>query len=262
MEIGLRHEAPLRGLAGALCFLLIFAEPSRSSTSKPSETSKKTLGGSAQSAQTVSVGTERDNRGNPTLALTFDDGPHPVFTPQLLDILAKTRTKATFYVLGSLVKKHPEIVRRMVEEGHEVGNHTWNHPDLRKLSGDEIRRELQRTEDEVLAACGKRPFSMRPPYGAINQKVVRAVADKHRPIVLWTVDPLDWKKPGASIIAQRLIDGAKPGAILLCHDIHPETVEATKTVVQSLLDRGYSFSTVSEILTRKQSLDLDLDHDP
>lgn len=214
-------------------------------------------GGKSGDAPIINVGNPHDKHGSPTLALTFDDGPHPVLTPRLLDILKATNTKATFYVVGNLAKRHPEIVARMVREGHEVGNHTWSHPDLRKIGDNEIRRELQLTEDAVQAATGRGTFSIRPPYGAVNKRVIGAIPESRRPIVMWTVDPLDWKKPGSDVVAQRLLDGAKPGAILLCHDIHSETVDAVKSAIPKLIRRGYTFSTVSEILTRTQTLDLD-----
>lgn len=220
---------------------------------------KKDRSKSPATLATVSSGHQLDRSGKPTLALTFDDGPHATLTPKLLDILKEAGVRATFYVIGSRVSQHPEIIERMVREGHEIGNHTWNHPDLRDLGPAEIRRELQKTEDAIRSACGRGSFSMRPPYGAINQKVANAIPEAHRPIVMWTVDPLDWKKPGSGVVAQRLLAGAKPGAILLCHDIHPGTIDAIKIAIPKLIELGYTFSTVSEILTQTQVLDLSLD---
>lgn len=213
----------------------------------------------SQSSRVVNSGNPKDRHGNPTIALTFDDGPHPVHTPRLLDMLRKAGVRATFYVLGSLVAKHPDIIDRMVREGHEIGNHTWSHPDLRRLGDREIRRELQKTEDAVLAVTGRRTFSMRPPYGAINPRVIASIPESHRPVVLWTVDPLDWRKPGAGVVAKRLVSGSTPGAILLCHDIHQETIDAIGIALPELTKKGYTFSTVSEMLTQTQVLDLDFD---
>ncbi len=208
----------------------------------------------------VTTGITHCPSGKPILALTFDDGPHPTLTPRLLDILQQAEAKATFYVIGSLVQRYPEIARRIVEEGHTIGNHTWTHRDLRKLSDAEIRRELQRTEDAIVKATGVSSFSMRPPYGGFNKRAGAAIPSNHRPVVMWSVDPQDWRKPGRANIVKRLVEGAHPGAILLCHDIHEETIAAIPDTLSQLAARGYKFVTVDEILTKRRTLDLD--HDP
>lgn len=185
----------------------------------------------------------------PYVAMTFDDGPHPTLTPQLLDILKKRNIRATFYVLGRLASEYPDIVRRMVEEGHEVGNHTWSHPYLTKLSSERVRSELEKTNDAVFKATGRRPATMRPPYGAINATLRKRFAeDMGMPVIMWSVDPLDWRRPGPSVVASRIVNGAHPGAIILAHDIHPGTIQAMPQALDQLLAKGYKFVTVSELI--------------
>jgi peptidoglycan/xylan/chitin deacetylase (PgdA/CDA1 family) len=206
---------------------------------------------------TISEGETHDWRGRPMIALTFDDGPHPTLTPQLLDILNAHQAKATFYVVGKQVDNFPQIAQRIAREGHEIGNHTHSHKDLRKLGTNEINAEISKAESSINKAAGVRTYSIRPPYGALNKRVISALPPSSHPIVLWTVDPLDWKKPGAQEVARRLLGGARPGAILLCHDIHRDTIEAMRSVVPDLLDQGYKLVTVSEILSKRQTVDLD-----
>lgn len=208
---------------------------------------------------TYSSGNARGVGGEPLVALTFDDGPHPTLTPRLLDILSRQGVKATFYLVGDLARQHPDIVLRMHREGHEIGNHTWTHRDLRKLGSGEIRSELERTAAAIEHACGQAPFSTRPPYGGMNKRVADCIGKEFQPVVLWTVDPLDWKRPGSEVVKKRLVEGAAPGSILLCHDIHSGTVDAIEDTIRSLRKSGYRFAKVSEILASRQTLDLDAD---
>lgn len=185
---------------------------------------------------------------SPVLALTFDDGPHPELTPRLLDILREKGVRATFFVLGSNVAKYPEIARRIVAEGHEIANHSYNHPALTKLSAARMNDEVGKTCDVIEQATGRRPLNMRPPYGALNATVEHALLQNYGlNIVLWSVDPLDWKRPGAAEVARRLVAGARPGAILLAHDIHPTTVDAIPEVITQLKSQGYMFATVGQL---------------
>jgi peptidoglycan/xylan/chitin deacetylase (PgdA/CDA1 family) len=185
----------------------------------------------------------------PIIALTFDDGPHPIHTKQLLDMLREEQTPATFFVVGRNVQSHPELVRRMVQEGHEVGNHTWSHPSLPSLSSTKVDDELSRTSDIIQQLTGIRPQTMRPPYGAMNQRVQRQILDKHgMHIILWSVDPKDWKKPNVNTIRQRMVAGASPGGIILAHDIHPGTIQAIPYVIRDLKVLGYKFVTIQELL--------------
>ena len=183
------------------------------------------------------------------VAITFDDGPHPQNTPRLLDILRARNVKATFYVIGRSVDLHPGIVRRTVAEGHEIGNHSHTHRLMTQLSDSEVRSEMQRCEDAIGRAAGVRPRTMRPPYGGLSQRQRELVhAEFGYPTILWSVDPLDWKRPGPSVVAQRMISGAAPGGILLAHDLHSQTVDAMPATIDGLLRKGFKFVTVSQLI--------------
>ena len=185
----------------------------------------------------------------PYIAMTFDDGPSPTLTPHLLDILKEKGVKATFFVIGQNVVHSPEIVARAAAEGHEIGNHSWSHPMLTKLSEERVQEEVQKTSSAIAEATGKKPTLLRPPYGAINHRIGKMIEEKDGlTIILWSVDPLDWKSPGANVVAQRLIAGAKPGAITLSHDIKPGTIQAMPEVIDALKAKGYKFVTVSELI--------------
>jgi len=190
----------------------------------------------------------------PIVALTFDDGPHPELTPRLLDILRHNGVRATFYVIGRSVAAHPDIARRIVAEGHEIANHTYNHPSLTTVGAAGLQRELTSATQIIEQTTGRRPTHMRPPYGAINDRVRAAIFRDHGlDIIMWSCDPLDWKRPGAQVVRQRLVDGATPGGILLAHDIHPGTIDAVPGVIQDLKAKGYGFATVSQLLALKES---------
>jgi peptidoglycan/xylan/chitin deacetylase (PgdA/CDA1 family) len=185
----------------------------------------------------------------PYVAITFDDGPHATLTPKLLDLLAAHRMKATFFVVGECVAEYPEIVKRAAREGHEIANHSWSHPNLGKMSDEAVRRELQKTDDAIKAATGVRPTLMRPPYGSITarQKPWINEAFGYR-IIIWDVDPLDWKRPGASVVTSRIVNATRPGSIILAHDIHPATIEAMPATFDQLQAHGFKFVTVSALL--------------
>lgn len=185
----------------------------------------------------------------PLVALTFDDGPHPVHTPRLLDLLRERRVQATFFLIGAQVARRPDIVRRMVDEGHEVGNHTWRHPALSTLGDAAVLREIDRTTEAIHAACGHVPVTLRPPYGAISRRQSRMIHEQRNiPTVLWSVDPRDWQRPGASVVAERIVGNAGNGAIILAHDIHGGTVAAIPAALDGLEARGFRFATMSQLL--------------
>lgn len=185
----------------------------------------------------------------PYVAMTYDDGPHPVYTPRLLDMLRERNIKATFYVIGSNAQRYPQIIRRMLAEGHEIGNHTWNHPALSSISEARGREEMSRTARLITDISGYHMRTMRPPYGATNQHVKQWLyQDYGYPTIMWSVDPLDWKRPGASVVTSRILAGARPGAIILAHDIHQGTVDAMPNTLDGLLSRGFRFVTVSQLL--------------
>ncbi|MET7336859.1 polysaccharide deacetylase family protein [Nonomuraea sp. NPDC005650] len=177
------------------------------------------------------------------VALTFDDGPGP-YTDTLLAYLAAYRARATFFVVGSNVVTYPRVLRRTVAAGHEIGNHTWSHPDLRRLSPARVRSQLVRTDQAIQAATGVVPRLVRPPYGAFNRTVRRQTA---RPLVLWSVDTVDWRYRNSATVARRALRWVRPGSVILFHDIHPTTVRAIPRVLRTLAKRGYRFVTVSEL---------------
>ncbi|WP_240772894.1 polysaccharide deacetylase family protein [Phragmitibacter flavus] len=185
----------------------------------------------------------------PFVAMTFDDGPHPVHTPRLLNMLRERNIKATFYVIGRSAQAHPNIIRRILAEGHEIGNHTWDHPSLSSISELKAREQLTKSARAITAMTGYHMRTMRPPYGATNQYIKEWIhRDYGYPTIMWTVDPMDWKRPGASVVTSRILAGARPGAIILAHDIHQATIDAMPNTFDGLLSRGYKFVTVSQLL--------------
>ena len=185
----------------------------------------------------------------PYIAMTFDDGPSATLTPKLLDILATHHIKATFFVIGENVAEHPEIVARAAREGHEIGNHSWSHPNFAKMSDAGVRSQLQRTDDAIKSATGARPTLLRPPYGSITTREKRWIHDQFGyQIILWDVDPYDWKRPGPSVVRGRILKETRPGSIVLSHDIHPGTIEAMPSTLDALEAKGFKFVTVSELI--------------
>lgn len=185
----------------------------------------------------------------PVVAMTFDDGPHPTLTPRLLDMLKARRLKATFYVIGNRVVQWPDIVKRIADEGHEIGNHTWSHPNLAKLSDASVMAQIDRTTDAVYRVTGRPPVTFRPPYGAFTRRQRLMLYDtRNLPTILWSVDPQDWRRPGASVVASRILSGARPGSIILSHDIQRGTIAAMPQTFDGLVARGLKFGTMSQMM--------------
>ena len=185
----------------------------------------------------------------PYIAMTFDDGPSATLTPKLLDLLAAHHIKATFFVIGENVAEHPEIVERAAREGHEIANHSWSHPNFGKMSDEGVRRQLTRTDDAIKNATGVRPTLLRPPYGSMTARQKRWIHDEFGyQIILWDVDPYDWKRPGPSVVCNRILKETRPGSIVLSHDIHPGTIEAMPSTFDQLQAKGFKFVTVSELI--------------
>jgi peptidoglycan-N-acetylglucosamine deacetylase len=189
------------------------------------------------------------NTQAPYLAMTFDDGPSAEYTPRLLDMLKARHIKATFFLVGKNVQAHPELVQRIIAEGHEVGNHTWDHPQLSKLSEAQATNEIEKTQDAIRAACGVTPTLLRPPYGALSKpEHIWIPQELKLNVIYWTVDTEDWKRPGAAAITERVLAGAKPGAIILQHDIHGQTIDAMPAALDGLIAKGYHLVTVSQLI--------------
>ena len=181
------------------------------------------------------------------IALTFDDGPGP-YTAQLLDILDQHGAKATFFLIGSKVSAQADVLRRMHARGHQLGNHSWSHPELPKLPVGQIAGEIDRTNDAIKQATGVTPTVMRPPYGAVNSAVLEQLRLRGMSSILWSVDTRDWADRNSEIVCSRAVAGAHPGAIILMHDIHQTSVEAVPCILSALKQQGYSFVTVQTIL--------------
>lgn len=180
------------------------------------------------------------------VALTFDDGPGP-YTARLLHMLRKYGAKATFFVVGQMVAADRErTLIRIVEDGHELGNHTWSHPDLTAVPGDVLHHQFRRTQDLVERLTGLRMTLMRPPYGSTDGRVAAETRREGLAQILWNVDTLDWLDRSAPIVARRAAQ-AKPGSIVLMHDIHHTTVDAVPKILDVLAHKGYTFVTVSEL---------------
>lgn len=181
------------------------------------------------------------------IALTFDDGPS-IYTETLLETLKEKGAKATFFVLGVNARVQQQTLIDLKKAGMEIGNHTWSHKDLTKLSVEEVKGEINNAADLIESITGERPILVRPPYGAINGQV-KAVANS--PLILWSVDPEDWKFRNSEYVADYIINHAKAGAVILSHDIHETTVKAMPKVIDSLLSKGYKLVTVSELFGRE-----------
>jgi len=185
----------------------------------------------------------------PYIAMTFDDGPSAANTPRLLDMLKQRKIHATFFFVGQCVQENPEIVKRIVAEGHDIGNHSWSHPDLAKMSDAAVREEIQKTQDAIVQACGVTPKLMRPPYGAFTARQ-RAWANGTwgYKIILWDVDPEDWKYRNSEHVKSEILKQTVAGSIILSHDIHKTTVDAMPETLDALLAKGFKFVTVSELI--------------
>ena len=179
------------------------------------------------------------------IALTFDDGPHPQVTKQILQLLEKYNAKATFFMLGSRIQFYPALVQEVYDAGHEIGNHTWTHPVLTKMSAPAIQKEFESTELALKNAIGQNSTVFRPPYGAINDSV-RALIPRQS--VNWTIDTLDWKYRDPNKLLPMVKNALHNNAIVLMHDIHQSTADGLEPVLQYLQKEGYEFLTVSEIL--------------
>ena len=181
----------------------------------------------------------------PKIALTFDDGPSAAWTPALLDGLKERGVKATFFLIGENADKNPEIVKRMAEEGHLIGNHTYHHVELTKVTEKEARSELADTSAAIVRITGKEPEYMRPPFGAWQRKLEQEI--RMLP-VLWTIDPLDWTTENQDEIVNKVVTEAEENDIILLHDCYKSSVEAGLRIVDILQEEGFVFVTVDELL--------------
>ncbi len=180
----------------------------------------------------------------PMIALTFDDGPNKKTTIPILDILKEYNGVATFFILGNRVSNNVDILQRMLEEGSEIGNHSYNHKELTKISSEELRAQIMNTQDVVIDSIGNEPKFMRPTYGSYDDNLKSNVG---MPLILWSIDTLDWKSRNSKKVTDHVLENVKDGDIILMHDIYESTAEAVKLLVPELIDRGYQLVTVSEL---------------
>lgn len=196
---------------------------------------------------------EKDKRiidpDKPMIALTYDDGPSQ-YTEEILDVLKENNSLATFFVLGSRVYDNNEILNRMLEEGNQIGNHSYNHKDLTSISNEELYRQIKGTDDLIYIATGYTPTVMRPPYGSTNDQVNESIP---KPIIHWSIDTLDWKNRDSEIIVQSILEDVKDGDIVLMHDLYESTGEASKIVIPELIDRGYQLVTIDELFEYRET---------
>ena len=191
------------------------------------------------------------NQALPEIALTFDDGPDPVYGPQILALLVRYRVPATFFYIGNLVERYPEIAAQAERAGFVIGNHTWDHSELPLLSPDQVQSELSQTNDAIFKATGIRPTLMRPPYGAITPAIETQNAQDNLSTILWDVDPRDWARPSTDAITWNVLTNVHDGAIVLLHEgggDRSQTVAALEQIIPALSQSGYHFVTVPQMI--------------
>ena len=204
---------------------------------------RKTMSVSSDSVRSQSISDEV----RPVVALTFDDGPNASSTPILLDGLKERKVRATFFLIGENIEKgeNEKIVKRMYEEGHLIGNHTYTHCNLAKLETGEAKKELEQTDTVIEKITGKQPAFARAPYGELP---VDSEQDLSRMYIGWTVDPLDWMTEDAGAVVKTVVEEINPGDIILLHDCYPSSVQAAIRIVDLLQGKGYEFVTVDHLI--------------
>lgn len=188
---------------------------------------------------------EKEDMDTPKIAITFDDGPHPYYTEQLLDGLKERGAKASFFLMGKQAEAYPELVLRMQEEGHLVGNHTYSHIQLGKNNREIFKEELIRTNEVLQGITGEEPQYVRPPYGSWDKSFEKELMMIP---VLWTIDPMDWCSSDVKGIVKKVTQKAEENAVILMHDEYESSVTAALEIVDVLQKQGYVFVTVDEIL--------------
>lgn len=178
------------------------------------------------------------------VALTFDDGPDPIVTMQILETLAKYDAEATFFMLGNRVEYYPEIAKKVQEAGHEIGNHSWTHPDLTKANAEKIQSEINATSAIIETVTGQKATVFRPPYGAVNETVR---SQTRLPVILWDVDTLDWQHRDPNQLLTNVKSMTKDGSTILMHDIHQSTAVGLDAVLAYLQSEGYTFVKFSDL---------------
>lgn len=184
----------------------------------------------------------------PKVAITFDDGPSNSYTKKLLKGLKKRDVKATFFLTGERIQYSKKLVKRMHRDGHIIGNHTYSHVDLAKTDYNEAKKEIENTNKCIKEVTGEVPKYLRPPYGDWDENLLK---ETNMSIVLWSVDPEDWKDQNADVVANRVIKNTEPGDIILLHDIFKTSVEAAFKIIDALQEKGYHFVTIDKLDSSK-----------
>jgi peptidoglycan/xylan/chitin deacetylase (PgdA/CDA1 family) len=217
------------------------------------------LPGPARGAEPVDVWAGSTNQK--AVALTFDDGPSPVYTPQIMALFKKSQAHGTFFVMGHRVEQHPALVERLIKAGHEVGNHSFSHPRFTKIAQTSREQELERTAVDLdLLGCPQARRLFRPPYSAYDDRLKTYLAHTHRRLVLWSIDSGDWRGLAAPAIIKNVLSRVRNGSIIIFHDNdenaradrHP-TLEALSIILPALKTAGYRMVTVSELLSGHSS---------
>ncbi|GAA4639193.1 hypothetical protein GCM10023196_099830 [Actinoallomurus vinaceus] len=251
----LRRPVALLGTAIALLAAALSATPAHAAPR--AATPGTALGATAPAPRTRGVpgsrpethgGTSRvGSRKAKVVYLTFDDGPGP-YTSKVLKVLSRYGARATFFEIGQNVVRHPSLTRKVIAQGGSVQNHTWSHPDLTRVSASVFRSQVIRTDHAIHAAIGRTPKCLRPPYGAVNHSVYARARALHKKVVLWTVDPQDWARPGTSAIVHRVLTHVRPGSVVIMHDgggNRSQTVAALPKILKALKKRGYTFQLIA-----------------
>ncbi|MFF4137396.1 polysaccharide deacetylase family protein [Streptomyces mirabilis] len=239
-----RRSRILIAVAAAAAVVLAVAVTLAMTVTTYDHTSPRAARGKASGSVAGNV----DCRKAKCVALTFDGGPS-LTTPKLLDILKQDDLHATFFVQGQgHIAKYPAILRRISDEGHEIGNHTWYHEVLTDINENDARQELARTQDAIEKITGTRPILMRPPEGRTNRKVAKICRDLGLAQVLWSVTAKDYETTDSALITKRVLDQTHRDGIILLHDLHKGTVPAVPGIIKALKQRGYTIVTVSQLL--------------
>jgi len=198
--------------------------------------------------ETINTDIKQENKrgidlDKPMIALTYDDGPSK-YTQEILDLLKENNSAATFFVLGSQASKYEETIKQMIEDGNQIGNHSYDHKRLTSLNDEELYDQINRTDNLIYEIALYKPFVMRPPYGSTTE----ALIDKlQKPIINWSIDTRDWESRNAEAITEIIFENVKDGDIILMHDLYESSLEASKIVIPELINRGYQLVTISEL---------------
>lgn len=217
---------------------------SEEATTQPESTTLEETTSEGESVDKIDYSNPNIDPTKPMVALTFDDGPGGESTIRILDALKKYNAHATFFVVGSNIDKYADIIKREAAEGSEVGNHTNSHAQLTKLDTNGILSEVNGVKEKIMQLTGQKVVPIRPPYGALDDNVMATITD---PVILWSIDTLDWKTRDAQSTIQNIQSSVYDGAIILMHDIYSTTADAAVNIIDWLHSQGYQMVTVSEL---------------